>query len=52
MTRAQIARHESLIADKRQEQEAMRKQYAAELERYRELKKQQVAGPAKKPVKN
>ena len=43
MTRAQIARHESLIADKRQEQEAMRKQYAEELLRYREIKKQQAS---------
>ena len=42
MTRAQIARHESLINNKRQEQEAMRKQYAEELQRYREIKKQQV----------
>ena len=42
MTKAQIARHESLIAQKRQEQDAMRKQYAEELKRYRELKKQQV----------
>jgi hypothetical protein len=41
MTRAQIARHEALITQKRQEQEALRKQYAEELQRYRELKKQQ-----------
>jgi len=47
MTKAQIARHESLIAQKRQEQEAMRKQYAEELKRYRELKKQQLSKPVK-----
>jgi hypothetical protein len=47
MTRAQIARHESLIADKRQEQETMRKQYAQELLRYREIKKQQGSKVAK-----
>src|SRR4030067_3391439 len=39
MTQAQIARHEAAIALKRQEQETLRQQYAAELERYRELKK-------------
>jgi hypothetical protein len=46
MTRDQIARHEGAIAAKRQEQEALRKQYADELERYRELKKKSVAAPA------
>ncbi|GAB4507466.1 MAG: hypothetical protein Tsb0026_03010 [Sulfuricaulis sp.] len=39
LTRSQIARHEGAIAVKRQEQESLRKQYTAELERYRELKK-------------
>lgn len=39
MTRNQIKRHEGAIAAKRQEQEALRKQYTEELERYRELKK-------------
>ena len=39
LTRSQIARHEGAIAVKRQEQEGLRKQYAQELERYRELKK-------------
>lgn len=43
MTRAQIARHEAAIAIKRQEQEALRKQYTEELERYRELKKKPSA---------
>lgn len=38
-TRNQIARHEAAIALKRQEQETLRQQYTAELERYRELKK-------------
>ena len=42
-TQKQIARHEGVIADKRKEQEALRNQYAEELQRYRELKKQQVA---------
>lgn len=37
-TQAQIERHEGSIAQKRKEQEQMRKQYAEELERYRELK--------------
>ncbi|MEW6331382.1 MAG: hypothetical protein AB1560_07985 [Pseudomonadota bacterium] len=46
MTRKQIARHEGAIAAKRQEQEALRKQYTEELERYRELKKKSVAAPA------
>ena len=41
LTRAQIAHHESLITQKRQEQEDLRQQYAAELARYRELKNQQ-----------
>ncbi len=44
-TKAQIARHEGVIAEKHQEQEALRKQYAEELQRYRELKKQQSAKP-------
>lgn len=39
-TREQIARHEAAIAAKRQEQEQIRKQYQADLERYRELKSQ------------
>jgi hypothetical protein len=42
-TRSQIARHESAIAAKRQEQEALRRQYTEELERYRELKKKAPA---------
>ena len=51
-TKKQIARHESVVADKRGEQDALRKQYTAELERYRELKKSQISKPpatAKKP---
>lgn len=43
LTRNQIARHEGAVAVKRQEQEALRKQYAEELERYRELKKKAPA---------
>ena len=39
LTHGQIARHEGAVAVKRQEQEMLRKQYAQELERYRELKK-------------
>jgi hypothetical protein len=46
MTRKQITRHEGAIAAKRQEQEALRKQYTEELERYRELKKKSPAAPA------
>ncbi len=49
MTRNQIARHEAAIAAKRQEQEALRKQYTEELERYRELKKKAPAAPVSKP---
>lgn len=47
-TQAQIARHEAVVATKRQEQEALRKQYADELDRYRELKKTQPAKEAAK----
>ena len=46
LTKNQIERHEAVIAVKRQEQEALRKQYAAELERYRELKKKSSIAPA------
>lgn len=46
LTKSQIERHEGVIAAKRQEQEALRKQYAGELERYRELKKKITAAPA------
>jgi len=42
-TRKQIARHESVVAEKRKEQEALRKQYADEMERYRVIKKNQAA---------
>jgi hypothetical protein len=50
MTRNQITRHEGAIAAKRQEQEALRKQYTEELERYRELKRKSPAAPtATKP---
>ncbi|MCR4333198.1 MAG: hypothetical protein NUV34_10940 [Sulfuricaulis sp.] len=53
-TRKQIARHEGVVAEKRKEQEALRKQYADEMERYREIKKNQAArapapAPGKKP---
>jgi len=51
-TRKQIARHEGVVAEKRKEQEALRKQYADETERYREIKKNQAArapAAAKKP---
>jgi hypothetical protein len=49
MTRNQITRHEAAIAAKRQEQEALRKQYTEELERYRELKKKSPAASVSKP---
>jgi len=45
-TRNQIKRHEGVITQKREEQEALRKQYAEELERYRELKKKALVAPA------
>lgn len=37
-TKAQIERHEAVVTQRRKEQEHLRKQYAEELERYRELK--------------
>ena len=46
LTRSQIARHEGAIAVKRQEQEVLRKQYAEELARYRELKRKSPALPS------
>ena len=51
-TKKQIARHEGVVAEKHKEQEALRKQYADEMERYREIKKNQAAkapATAKKP---
>ncbi|WP_372523309.1 hypothetical protein [Sulfuricaulis sp.] len=46
-TKKQIARHEDVVAEKRKEQEALRKQYADEMERYREIKKNQaIKAPA------
>jgi hypothetical protein len=42
-TRKQIARHAGVVTEKRMEQEALRKQYADEMERYREIKKNQAA---------
>ncbi|MDH3670452.1 MAG: hypothetical protein OES46_04735 [Gammaproteobacteria bacterium] len=41
-TKQQIARHETAMAAKRQEQEAIRAQAEADLKRYRELKRQSV----------
>lgn len=48
-TKAQIANHEAAMKAKREEQEAVRKQYAAELEHYREIRKSKVkpGAPAK-----
>lgn len=53
-TKKQIARHEGVVEEKHKEQEALRKQYADEIERYREIKKSQAAkspttATAKKP---
>lgn len=45
-TKAQIGRHEGAVAQKRKEQELLRKQYADELDRYRELKQ---GKPLEKP---
>ena len=42
-TKKQITRHEGVVAEKRKEQEALRKQYADEMERYRVIKKNQAA---------
>ena len=42
-TKKQIARHEGVVAEKRKEQETLRKQYANEMERYREIKRNQAA---------
>ena len=47
-TQAQIANHESVIGSKREEQKTLREQFAADLERYRELKNQHSAAPAAK----
>jgi hypothetical protein len=47
-TNAQVTRIEALVSQKRQEQENLKKQYADELTRYRELKSKQ---PAKVPEK-
>jgi len=47
-TKAQITRHEAVIAEKRKEQDMLRKKYAAELERYRELRSRKVAEPQSK----
>ncbi|MBI3574508.1 MAG: hypothetical protein HY083_02450 [Gammaproteobacteria bacterium] len=44
-TKSQITNHEAAVQSKRQEQEAVRKQAAADLERYRELKKAPVKQP-------
>lgn len=46
LTKIQIERHAAAIAIKRQEQEALRKQYTEELVRYRELKKKPSASPS------
>jgi len=51
-TKKQITRHEGVVTEKRMEQEALRKQYAGEMERYRIIKKNQAAktpAAAKKP---
>jgi hypothetical protein len=53
-TKKQIARHEGVVEEKHKEQDALRKQYADEMERYREIKKSQAAkspttATAKKP---
>jgi hypothetical protein len=43
-TRQQIARHETAMAAKRQEQEAIRAQADADLKRYREIKSKSLTG--------
>ncbi len=47
-SKKQIANHEALIVQRREEQERLRKQYAEELVRYRELKAAQASKPAPK----
>lgn len=51
LTKGQIERHEAAIAVKRQEQEALRKQYAEELARYRELKNKSSASSSSTAAK-
>lgn len=46
-TEAQLATHQAVIKGKRQEQEALKKKYAADLERFRIVKRKQVASDAK-----
>src|SRR3989344_3066469 len=45
-TRLQIDKHETVVAARRKEQENIRTQYAADLARYRELKKGGISKPA------
>ncbi len=47
-TKAQITRHEAVVAEKRKEQEEFRQKYADELKRYRELRAQKAAEPQAK----
>lgn len=48
-TRAQIAKHEAVIATKKKEQEMVRARAEIDLARYRELKKAPLPAAAKKP---
>jgi len=51
-TKTQITRHEAVVATRRKEQEDIRNQYAADLARYRELKKGGVGKPVPAKAQN
>ena len=50
-TESQLATHRAVIAGKRKEQEALKKKYEADLERFRIVKKKQLAEGSSKPGK-
>jgi len=51
-TKTQITRHEAVVAARKKEQEDIRNQYAADLARYRELKKGGVGKPVPAKAQN
>ncbi|MFV1993045.1 MAG: DUF4124 domain-containing protein [Acidiferrobacterales bacterium] len=50
-TEAQLATHRAVIKGKREEQAALKKKYAADLERFRIVKRKQAATAVTKPTK-
>ena len=50
-TEAQLATHQAVIKGKRQEQEELKKKYAADLKRFRIVKKKQLAEGSAKAAK-